>query len=78
MTTPLGMYLDINRYKPKERSSTLFRYYIVSCRSSRQRNKAKMRFLKYVSTRYSRAQYKFSTFFWKNTLIRTKSDFLQK
>ena len=74
MTTPLGMYLDINKYKPRERSSTLFRYYIVSCRSSRQRNKAKMRFLKYVRTRRLRVRYKYSTFFWKNALMIIKNN----
>ena len=76
MMSPLGMYFDRYEYKPRERSSTLFRYYIVSCRSSRQRNKAKMRFLKYVRTHYLRVRYKYSTFFWKNALCEIYLKFL--
>ena len=68
MMSPLGMYFDRCEYKPRERSYTLFRYYIVSCRSSRQRNNAKMRFLKNVRTHYLHARHEYSTIFWKNTL----------
>ena len=75
--TPLGMYCDRYKYKPRERSSTLSRLLLVKCPILRSRNKAKIRFLKYVCTLYLRVRHKYSTFFWKNALIAINM-FLQK
>ena len=70
MKTPLGMYCDRYKYKPRERPSTLFRLLLVKCPILRSRNKAKMRFLKYVCTHYLRVRHKYNTISNNNTFKR--------